>query len=49
MVINFSDNEKKYIVMEKGNWHITDDCPENIKEKLKKKLEMLNYASQSNR
>lgn len=42
MVINFSDIEKKYIITNKGDWKVDENCPDEIKEKLIRKIELLN-------
>ena len=41
MVVEFSEEERKYIIAEKGSWKVTDNCPENIKVRLKKKIAFL--------
>lgn len=41
MVIRFSEEEKRYIVYEKGNWHAKEDCPKSIRKELQKKLDLL--------
>lgn len=41
MVLHFSGNEKKYIITDKGNWHVSEDCPDAIKNELKKKIGLI--------
>lgn len=42
LTIQFSDIENRWIAKEKFNWHIKEGCPTNIKNGLKKKLDILN-------
>lgn len=57
MVIEFTELEKQYLIINKGDWKIKDTCPERMKRRLEKKIEMLNneykrgnnHGSQSNR
>lgn len=42
MVLKFSEEEKKYLITEKGNWQIKENCPQNIKKELERKLSLLN-------
>lgn len=41
MTIFFTDDEKKYIVFEKGKWDISNDCPKRIEKQLKRKINMI--------
>lgn len=41
MIMYFSREEKKWLVMEPLNWHIQEGCPEEIREKLEQKLKAL--------
>ena len=41
MVVSFSKEEQKYIIVEKGRWKVADNCPDNIKVRLRKKIAFL--------
>lgn len=41
MTIVFSDEEKEYLIFNKFNWSIKDNCPDSIKKQLKIKLKLL--------
>lgn len=43
-MIVFTSEEREYIIKDFGNWHISDDCPANLKESIQKKLDLL-YSS----
>jgi hypothetical protein len=42
MVMEFTKEELKYIIVEKWKWRISDDCPENIRPQLQIKIDNLN-------
>ena len=41
MTISFTEEEKKYIVKEIFNWHISDNCPHELAVKINKKLQAI--------
>jgi hypothetical protein len=43
--VNFSDAEKRYIIAEKGNWRVSDDCPDKLKELLVQKINNIYRAN----
>ena len=50
MTIFFTEEETKYIVKELFNWHVSEDCPEELKKKINKKLNALkHFAKEKNK
>lgn len=41
MIVIFAEKEMEHINTKKFRWTIKDDCPDNIKKRLKKKLDYL--------
>lgn len=44
MQMVFSEEERRYIYPEPGNWRVRDDCPVDIRKTLKVKLESINES-----
>lgn len=42
MHIIFTEEEKRYIIKEPFNWHVSDDAPKDIRESIEEKLRLLN-------
>ena len=41
MTIDFTEQERQYIVKEPLNWHVSEDCPESMREDIVRKLNAL--------
>lgn len=47
MTIVFSDEELKWIDKKPFNWSLKNECPEDLKTKIKRKLDILNEKTYS--
>ena len=41
MVMRFTEQEQKYILFELGGWKVKEDCPKDVREKLERKIQMI--------
>lgn len=49
MTVIFTEEEKEWIIIEKFNWHIADNCPEDMKKVISEKLRKLNGEKHGSR
>lgn len=41
MVMSFTEKEKKYLLIAKGNWTVASDCPDDLRGNLERKIDEL--------
>ena len=41
MTVDFTENEKEWIIIKPFKWSIKKDCPKKLKEKISEKLDLL--------
>lgn len=45
-MIIFTEEEMKWIIKEPFNWHIDENCPEELREQIQRKMNILNKESE---